>query len=364
MSFKVLKKCADTKARLGVVSTPHGDIPTPIFMPVGTRGSVKAMTPHEMDDLGAKIILGNTYHLMLKPGMDIIEKAGGLHAFSNWHKPILTDSGGFQVFSLSKLRKLTPDGVMFSSHIDGRKIFLGPDESMAIQKTLNADIVMAFDECAPYPCTHEEAKKSLAVTLRWEQRCRDYKLNEGQQLFGIVQGSTYEDLRKESAEELIKMGFDGYAIGGLSVGEPEEEMFKALSWVMPILPEDKPRYVMGVGDPKQLINAIAMGVDMFDCVIPTRLARHGSAFLKDGSTIPVKAARYKEDFSPVDEECDCYCCKNFSKAYIRHLLNVGEILGMRLVTIHNLHYFLRLMEDVREAIANGTFKEFQKNFCG
>ena len=362
MSFKVLQKCADTKARLGVVSTPHGDIPTPIFMPVGTRGSVKAMTPHEMDDLGAKVILGNTYHLMLKPGMDIIAKAGGLHEFSNWHKPILTDSGGFQVFSLSKLRKLTPDGVTFASHIDGRKIFLGPEESMSIQKTLNSDIVMAFDECAPYPCTYEEAKKSLEITLKWEKRCRDYELNEGQQLFGIVQGSTYEDLRKRSAEELIKMRFDGYAIGGLSVGEPEEEMFKALDWVMPILPEDKPRYVMGVGDPKQLINAIAMGVDMFDCVIPTRLARHGSAYLKNGSTIPVKAGRFKDDFTPIDEECDCYCCKNFSKAYIRHLLNVGEILGMRLVTIHNLHYFLRLMEDVREAIANGTFAEFQKNF--
>ena len=362
MSFKLLQKDQSSKARLGVVSTPHGEIPTPIFMPVGTRGTVKTMTPHEMDKLGAKIILGNTYHLMLKPGMDIIAKAGGLHNFANWQKPILTDSGGFQVFSLAKLRKITKDGVTFNSHIDGSKIFLGPKESMSIQKTLGADIVMNFDECTPYPCSHSEAEKSLELTLKWAQICRNYKLNDGQQLFGIVQGSTYEDLRKKSAEELVKIGFEGYAIGGLSVGEPEEEMYKALNWVIPILPENKPRYVMGVGDPKQLIESIARGVDMFDCVIPTRLARHGSAYLKNGTTIPIKAGRYKDDFSPIDEKCDCYACRNFTKAYIRHLLNVGEILGMRLITIHNLHFFLRLMENIRTSIANGTFSELRKNF--
>jgi queuine tRNA-ribosyltransferase len=331
-------------------------------MPVGTRGSVKTMNPHEVEELGAQIILGNTYHLFLKPGLDIIEKAGGLHQFSSWHKPILTDSGGFQVFSLSSLRKIKKDGVEFASHIDGTRFFLGPKESIHIQKVLGSDIVMAFDECTPYPCSHEDAEKSLEITTRWESVSREQPLNAGQLMFGIVQGSVYEDLRIRSAEELVKLDFDGYAIGGLSVGEPEENMFECLDWVVPVLPEQKPHYLMGVGTPKQLVEAVARGVDMFDCVIPTRLARHGSAFIGNGQDIPIKAGRFKDDFSPVDPECDCYTCKHFSRAYIRHLLNVGEILGMRLLTIHNLHYYINLMKRVREAIANGTFQQLRAQF--
>lgn len=362
MCFKIKAKCKDTMARRGVLKTAHGDVNTPIFMPVGTRGTVKAMTPNEMEELGAEIILGNTYHLFLKPGLDIIKKAGGLHKFSNWDKPILTDSGGFQVFSLAGLRKIKQDGVEFASHIDGTRFFLGPKESMEIQRTLGSDIVMAFDECTPYPCSYEDAKLSLEVTQRWEEVSRNEPLNDGQLRFGIVQGSSYEDLRKKSARDLVALDFDGYAIGGLSVGEPEEEMFKALDWVVPELPEDKPHYLMGVGTPKQLVEAVARGVDMFDCVMPTRLARHGSAFIGNGETIPVKAGRYKEDFSPVDSNCDCYCCKNFSRAYIRHLLNVGEITGVRLLSIHNLHYFINLMKQVRKSIEDGTFSELRERF--
>jgi queuine tRNA-ribosyltransferase len=320
------------------------------------------MVPSELVDLGAEIILGNTYHLFLKPGLDIIKKAGGLHKFSNWNKPILTDSGGFQVFSLASLRKMKPDGVEFASHIDGTKFFLGPKESMEIQRVLNSDIVMAFDECTPYPCSYEDAKKSLDITLKWETQSRHEPLNDGQLRFGIVQGSTYEDLRKQSARDLVKLDFDGYAIGGLSVGEPEEEMFKTLDWVVPELPEDKPHYLMGVGTPKQLVEAVARGVDMFDCVMPTRLARHGTAFIGNGECLPVKAGRFKDDFSPVDPNCECYCCKNFTRAYIRHLLNVGEITGMRLLSIHNLHFFINLMKNVRIAIENGTFEDLRQQF--
>jgi len=361
MSFKLLKKCKDTKARRGVLTTPHGEINTPIFMPVGTRASVKAMSPQELIDLNAEVILGNTYHLFLKPGMEIIAKAGGLHKFMAWDRPILTDSGGFQVFSLSSLRKITEKGVHFASHIDGSRFFLGPEESMAIQRTLDSDIVMAFDECTPYPADYKTAEKSMRQTTKWEAVSRDQKLNDGQQLFAIVQGSMYKDLREESAKSLVDIGFDGYAIGGLSVGEPENMMFDVLDWTVPHLPEEKPHYLMGVGTPKQLVEAVARGIDMFDCVIPTRLARHGSAFLSDGTTIPVKAGRYSKDFTPIDEHCDCYCCRNFTKAYIRHLLNVGEILGMRLVTLHNLYYFINLMRKVRESLDEGTFAEFRKN---
>ncbi len=361
--FTITKKSSETMARCGILKTPHGDIQTPIFMPVGTRATVKTMTPEELVDLNAEIILGNTYHLFLKPGMDIIEKAGGLHKFENWHRPILTDSGGFQVFSLSKLRKMKEDGVEFSSHIDGSKHFLGPKESIEIQRKLNSDIVMAFDECTPYPCSHEDAEKSLEITTRWERMSKEQPLNEGQQLFGIVQGSVYKDLRERSAQELVKIGFDGYAIGGLSVGEPEENMFECLDWVIPHLPEDKPHYLMGVGTPKQIIESVSRGVDMFDCVMPTRLARHGSVYQYDGSTIPVKAGRYKDDFTPIDDKCDCYVCKNFTRAYIRHLLNVGEILGVRLTTIHNLHYFINLMKEIREAINNDTLNELRKRFA-
>jgi queuine tRNA-ribosyltransferase len=351
------------KARRGVLQTPHGVVQTPIFMPVGTRGSVKAMTPLEMEELGAQIILGNTYHLFLKPGLEIMERAGGLHEFSNWHKPILTDCGGFQVFSLAKLRKIEKNGVWFSSHIDGTRFFLGPKESIHIQKVLGADIVMAFDECTPYPCTHAEAEKSLAQTIEWEKVSRDQPMLPGHLMFGIVQGSMYRDLRERSAQELVKIGFEGYAIGGLSVGEPEETMFECLDWTVPELPAGSPRYLMGVGTPKQLVEGVARGIDMFDCVLPTRMARHGSAYVGDkGETIPVKAGRYAKDFTPVDPGCDCYCCRNFTKAYIRHLMNVQEITGLRLLTIHNLHYYLNLMKQVRESLENGTFEELRARF--
>lgn len=362
MSFEIIGGDQSSRARLGALHTPHGDIHTPTFMPVGTRGSVKAMSPDEVAALGAEIILGNTYHLFLRPGMEIVRGAGGLHEFSGWKRPILTDSGGFQVFSLASLRKIERDGVRFASHIDGSRFFLGPKESMAIQRALGSDIVMAFDECTPYPCEYEAAKKSLEITTRWEQISREQPLNPGQQLFGIVQGSTYRDLRERSAAELVNIGFDGYAIGGLSVGEPEAAMHECLDWVVPALPADKPHYLMGVGTPKQLVEAVARGVDMFDCVIPTRLARHGSAFMADGSCLPVKAGRMRADFGPLDAACGCYACANFSRAYIRHLLNVGEILGVRLVTTHNLYYYLNLMRRMREALAAGAFAQFRAAF--
>ncbi|MDD4318484.1 MAG: tRNA guanosine(34) transglycosylase Tgt [Victivallaceae bacterium] len=361
MSFKILKTAGN--ARRGVLTTPHGTIQTPIFMPVGTRGSVKAMTPRELEELDAQIILGNTYHLFLKPGLEIMEAAGGLHNFSGWHRPILTDCGGFQIFSLAKLRKIEKDGVWFSSHIDGSRFFLGPKESIHIQKVLGSDIVMAFDECTPYPCSHADALKSLKQTIEWEKISREQPMREGHLMFGIVQGSTYRDLREESARELVKIGFEGYAIGGLSVGEPEKQMFECLDWTVPCLPADKPRYLMGAGTPKQLIESVARGIDMFDCVLPTRMARHGSAYVGTGEIIPVKAGRYAKDFTPVDPECDCYCCRNFTKAYIRHLLNVQEITGLRLLTIHNLHYYLSLMQQVRESIEAGKFEELRAKFA-
>lgn len=361
--FEITANCDSTMARAGVLTTSRGEIHTPVFMPVGTRASVKAMAPHELEALGAEIILGNTYHLMLKPGIEIMAAAGGLHAFSNWRHPILTDSGGYQVFSLSSLRKIKPDGVEFSSHIDGSRHFLGPVESMAIQKKLGSDIVMAFDECTPYPCSFEAAVKSLDTTTRWERISREQKLDDGQALFGIVQGSVHRELRQRSAAELVAMNFDGYAIGGLSVGEPEDEMMKCLDWTTPLLPGDKPRYLMGVGTPGQIVEAVARGVDMFDCVLPTRLARHGTAFIGDGEALPVKAGRFKEDFRPVDPGCDCLCCRGFTRAYIRHLLNVGEILGLRLLTIHNLHYYLKLTRDIRGAVENGTFPKLRARFA-
>lgn len=352
------------KARRGVLQTPHGTVQTPVFMPVGTRGTVKAMTPFEMEELGAQIILGNTYHLFLKPGLEIMERAGGLHEFSNWRKPILTDCGGFQVFSLAKLRKIEKNGVWFSSHIDGSRFFLGPVESIRIQNVLGSDIVMAFDECTPYPCGYAEAEKSLDQTMEWEKVSRGQPMRPGHLMFGIVQGSVYRDLRERSARELVKIGFEGYAIGGLSVGEPEETMFECLDWTVPVLPPESPRYLMGAGTPQQLVEAVARGIDMFDCVLPTRMARHGSAYVgSKGETIPVKAGRYAQDFTPVDPGCECYCCRNFTKAYIRHLMNVQEITGLRLLTIHNLHYYLNLMRQVRESLENGTFEELRAGFC-
>ncbi len=356
--FTIEMKSSECAARLGSLETPHGVVRTPVFMPVGTRGTVKAMSPLELEELGAQIILGNTYHLFLKPGPELIEKAGGLHRFAGWNHPILTDSGGFQVFSLAKLRKMKRDGVEFASHIDGTKFFLGPVESAAIQRALGSDIVMAFDECTHYPCTHEEAEKSLEITLRWEEISRKQTLRSGQQMFGIVQGSVFRDLREKSAKILADMDFNGYAIGGVSVGESEQEMIAAMEWTAPLLPENKPRYLMGVGTPRQIYEGVKRGIDMFDCVMPTRLARHGTAFVTGGTTIPVKAAKYREDFTPVDENCSCYACRNFTKAYIRHLLNVNEILGVRLLSIHNIAYFMNLMNGIRESIANGTFLKF------
>ncbi len=359
MSFRLLKKSSGCAARRGELTTAHGKIQTPVFMPVGTRGTVKALAPRELEEVGAQIILGNTYHLFLRPGLEIIGEAGGLHQFISWPHPILTDSGGFQVFSLAGLRKIERDGVRFASHIDGTRFFLGPRESMHIQRTLNSDIVMAFDECTPYPATREQASKSLEITLRWEDMSRNEPLNPGQLRFGIVQGSTFQDLREHAAREIVAMDFDGYAIGGVSVGEPEEEMLRCVEWTAPVLPEDKPRYLMGMGTPRQIVEAVARGVDMFDCVMPTRLARHGSAFLHAGGVLPVKAGRYAHDAGPLDPDCDCYCCRNFSRAYLRHLMNVGEILGMQLVSLHNVYYFLHLAERIRMAIENDTFEEFR-----
>lgn len=331
-------------------------------MPVGTRGSVKAVSPRELDELGAQIILGNTYHLFLRPGLDIIRAAGGLHKFISYDKPVLTDSGGFQVFSLATLRKITPDGVKFASHIDGSRFFLGPVESMMIQRTLDSDIVMAFDECTPYPATPEQALKSLEITTRWETMSREQPLNDGQLRFGIVQGSVYPDLREKSAKAITALDFDGYAIGGVSVGETEEEMFQAVEAAEPFLPEDKARYLMGVGTPRQIVEDVARGIDMFDCVLPTRLGRHGGAFIGKGETLSVKAGKYAKDFSPIDPECSCYACRNFTRAYIRHLMNVGEILGMQLLSIHNLHYYLNLAKQIRDALDAGTFAEFRDSW--
>jgi queuine tRNA-ribosyltransferase len=341
--------------------TQHGVIETPIFMPVGTRASVKTLTNQQLEDIHAQIILGNTYHLMLRPGMEIIAAAGGLHRFMNWSKPILTDSGGFQVFSLAALNKITADGVSFQSHIDGSRHFLGPDESMAIQKTLGSDIVMAFDQCTPYPCERKDVEIAVERTWQWGRRCRDYELAPHQSLFGIVQGGVHADLRKQSAESLLPLHFDGYAIGGLSVGEPAEMMYSTLDATMPLLPSDKPRYLMGVGTPRNLIEAVMRGVDMFDCVMPTRNARNGTAFTWQGK-LSIKAARYAKDFSPLDPELDCYTSQ-FSRAYVRHLLNVDEVTGLTLVSLQNLAFYLDFMRQLREAIRDGKLDEFYQRVC-
>ena len=361
--FSCLRQDSGSLARRGVLHTRRGDIATPVFMPVGTRGSVKAVSPRELDELQAQIILGNTYHLFLRPGLEIIAAAGGLHKFINYPRPILTDSGGFQVFSLSPLRKITPDGVKFASHIDGTRFFLGPKESMHIQKVLDSDIVMAFDECTPYPATPEQVKKSIDLTTRWETMSREQPLNDGQLRFGIVQGSVYPELRRISAEAISALDFDGYAVGGVSVGESEAEMYLAVESAIPYIPADAPHYLMGVGTPRQIVECVARGIDMFDCVIPTRLGRHGAAYVGNGATMNVKAGRYARDFRPIEENCSCYACANFSRAYIRHLLNVGEILGIRLVTLHNLHYFLRLAERIRTALEQETFSELRAEFA-
>lgn len=362
IEYKLLKKASDCDARLGEIHTKRGVIETPIFMPVGTRATVKTMTPDELKDLGAQIILGNTYHLHLRPGEDIIGEAGGLHKFMNWDRPILTDSGGFQVFSLGDLRNITEEGVEFRSHIDGSKMFISPEKSIEIQNALGSDIMMAFDECTPYPSTYEYAKKSMERTTRWAQRCKDFHKDwENQALFGIIQGGMYKDLRAESARDLVAMDFPGYAIGGLSVGEPKDLMCEMLDFTTPLLPEDKPRYLMGVGTPDYLFEAVIRGVDMADCVMPTRIARNGAVMTSNGR-INIKNAKYKRDFSKLDEECDCYTCRNYSKAYIRHLFNVDEILGARLATTHNLYFLIRLMENIREAIREDRLMEYKDEF--
>lgn len=360
--FELLKESKDSMARLGRLHTPHGVIETPIFMPVGTRATVKAMTPEEVKDLGAQIILSNTYHLYLKPGHELIKEAGGLHKFMNWHGPILTDSGGFQVFSLGDLRKIKEEGVEFSSHIDGSKHFISPEKSIEIQNALGSDIMMAFDECAPYPASYEYVKKSMERTTRWAQRCKDFHKDwDKQAIFGIVQGGMYKDLRAQSAKDLAAMDFPGYAVGGLSVGEPRDLMCEVLEYTTPLLPREKPRYLMGVGTPDYLFEAVVRGIDMADCVLPTRIARNGTALTSHGKMV-MRNAKYTKDFNRLDPECDCYTCNNYSRAYIRHLINVDEILGARLLTIHNLNFLIKLMDNIREAIKEDRLLEYKKEF--
>ena len=361
VQYELIKKSSECNARAGVIHTPHGDIETPVFMPVGTRATVKAMTPEELKTIEAQIILGNTYHLYLKPGDDIVKKAGGLHQFMNWDRPILTDSGGFQVFSLGSMRKITEEGVEFRSHIDGSKHFISPEKSIDIQKNLGSDIMMAFDECVEYPAEKKYVEKSMQRTLRWLDRCVESHTNSNQALFGIVQGGMYKDLRELSAKETIKRDCDGFAIGGLSVGEPKEMMIDILNFTTPFLPEDKARYNMGVGTPDYLFESVQAGIDMADCVLPTRIARHGSAITSRGN-LTIKNAKYKEDFTPLDHECDCYTCKNYTRAYIRHLVNVSEILADRLLSIHNLHFLIKMMQNIRESIINDNFLEYKKEF--
>ncbi len=360
-SYELIHTCAQSGARLGVLHTPHGDIQTPIYMPVGTAAVVKAMTSREMEEIGTQILLSNTYHLHLRPGEDLVAEAGGLHRFMDWHKPILTDSGGFQVFSLAGIRTIAEEGVTFQSHLDGSRQFIGPETSMDIQQKLGADIAMAFDVCSPYPCDHETARVNMERTHRWAQRCKDYHTRDDQALFGIVQGAFYKDLRIESAKTLSDMDFIGYGIGGLSVGEPKPIMYEMLEEMMPYMPAHKPRYLMGVGTPDCLIEGVLRGIDMFDCVLATRIARNGTALTSAGRLV-VRNAQYARDFGPIDPECDCYACTHFSRAYVRHLIKAGEITGGRLLSIHNLRFLIRLMERVREAIAEDRFLDFRKEF--
>jgi queuine tRNA-ribosyltransferase len=360
--FELLKTDAETKARLGRLTTTHGVVETPVFMSVGTQGSVKAIDPRELCEMGTQIILGNTYHLNIRPGLEIITAAGGLHSFISWPHPILTDSGGFQVFSLATIRKIQAHGVQFRSHLDGSLLFLGPKEAMEIQRTLGSDIAMVFDDCPPHTSTPREFRAAVERTMRWAGECREQPRAPGQQVFGIVQGGSNPELREECAKAITAMGFDGYAIGGVSVGEPEPEMFRAVEMTEPFLPQNQPRYAMGLGTPAQLVELVARGVDMFDCVLPTRVARNGTAFTRKGS-ISIKGGAYKADFRPIEEGCDCYACKNFTRAYVRHLMNVNEILGLRLLSVHNTRMYLKVMEDIRAAIANGTFSELRRVFA-
>ena len=363
ITYELLHVCKQSGARRGVIHTPHGDIQTPVFMPVGTQATVKSMTPEELKEMvEAQIILSNTYHLYLRPGSKLVKEAGGLHEFMRWDRPILTDSGGFQVFSLGKLRKITEEGVEFKSHLDGSRHFFSPESVMEIEEALGADIIMAFDECVGYPATYEYTKQSMERTTRWAKRCKDaHKNTEKQGLFGIVQGGMYKDLREQSAKDLIDMNFPGYAIGGLSVGEPKEVMCDILEHTVKLLPENKPRYLMGVGTPDYLIEAALNGIDMCDCVLPTRIARNGTAMTWNGKIV-VRNATYEKDFTTLDSECDCYTCKNYTRAYIRHLIKTNEILGIRLLSIHNLRFLTKLMERVRIEIENDNLLNFKKEF--
>ncbi len=362
IKYELLK--TDGKARLGLLHTNHGTVKTPMFMPVGTQATVKTLSPEELLGMNSGVILSNTYHLWLRPGEDIVSKAGGLHKFMNYPGPILTDSGGYQVFSLAKNKKkdIVEEGVHFKSHLDGRKLFLTPELSIQIQNKLDSDIAMSFDECPPASADYEYIKNSVERTLRWAKRGKDVHANPNQSLFGIVQGGAYEDLRRMSAIETVKMNFDGYSIGGVANDdECKEDMYAAIDYSIPYLPEDKPRYLMGVGEPVDLIEGVRRGVDMFDCVLPTRLARHGNAFTRTGK-INIKNAKYKEDFTPIEDGCDCYACKHYTRAYIRHLIIAQETFGARLLSIHNIRFLIKMMEEIREAIDNNFFDEYSRNF--
>ena len=361
VQFELIKTCARTGARAGILHTPHGDIETPIYMPVGTQAVVKAMTAEEMKGLEAQIILSNTYHLHLRPGEDLVEKAGGLHTFMAWDRPILTDSGGFQVFSLADLRKIKEEGVHFRSHLDGSARFIGPEESVAIQQKLGADIAMAFDVCSPYPCDHSTARDAMDRTHRWAERCLKSHTRPDQALFGIVQGAFDKDLRIQSVKTLRDMDFPGYGIGGLSVGEPKALMYEMLDAMQPHYAPDKPRYLMGVGTPDCLLEGVARGIDMFDCVLATRVARNGTLLTRDGRMV-IKNKRYEDDFSPIEADCDCYTCRHHTRAYLRHLFKAGEITGARLATIHNLRTLIRLMQEIRRAILEDALPEYRADF--
>ncbi len=358
--FELIKECSSTGARLGKIHTPHGSFETPVFMPVGTQATVKAMTPRNLEEVNARIILSNTYHLYLRPGHKLIKQAGGLHRFMSWNHSILTDSGGFQIFSLNELREVTDEGVHFRSHLDGSKHFISPEKAIEIQNALGADIIMAFDECVPYPCEYETAKDAVERTTRWARRCKIVHERDDQALFGIIQGGLYKDLRTRSAQEILELDFPGYAIGGLSVGEPKPLMYDMLEHVIPFMPKEKPRYLMGVGSPDCLIEGVMRGVDMFDCVLPTRVARNGLAMTSRGRVM-VRNADYRKDFEPLDPECDCYTCSNFSRAYLRHLVKAGEILAAMLITLHNVRFLNRLMEEIREAIRNDSLVRLKES---
>lgn len=361
ITYELIKQCPHTGARAGRIHTPHGSFDTPIFMPVGTQASVKTLAPEELKEMGAGIILSNNYHLFLRPSSKLVKEAGGLHKFMNWDRAILTDSGGFQVFSLGDLRKISEEGVTFRSHIDGSKKFLSPEIATQSQMDLGADIIMAFDECVPYPADFKYTRESMELTLRWAQRCKDTMTNPNQGLFGIVQGGMYKDLRIECANRLVDMDFPGYAVGGLSVGEPKELMYEMLDITLEHLPQNKARYLMGVGTPDCLVEGVMRGIDMFDCVYPTRVARNGTAMTWNGRLV-IKNAQYEHDFHPIDEHCNCYTCRNYSRAYIRHLVRVNEIFGLRLLTIHNLHFLIDFMRQMRQSIMEDRFPEFYRKF--